>query len=324
MAAATGYSIARACDLSGAKLDLNEYDFPVHPAVLQAAAGVLAGEGAFSRYPMPHDDVTRRLVASLARRHGVSAENIVLTAGSDAALEYITQAFADMPVHVYVPTYQYFAQLVQGRTVTRSSPGVPPAPRSLVYIVNPNNPTGLAHTAPLTDPSCTYILDQAYAEFATDDHTLSVLPNALYTRTFSKAFGLAGLRIGYMVGPEALLARVRGIYNEKQVTLVAKAAALETLTQLPYYEGVIADVRQARHEFQEFLRAQKIACIHSHANFVALFVGANAGRLVAALDGEGVYIRLRDDMPGFVRVSIGCPASMRRAREAIKKYAWLF
>lgn len=311
---ATGYSIAIPCraeDVSDqVLLDLNELDHGVCPAVTAAIQETMASDTACTRYPMPHDDLTKDLVLALASRHDVGPETILLTAGSDAALEYIARVFADRPVHVPLPTYQYFVHLTQGRTASGG-------PGSLVYVPNPNNPTGAITRIKPTDPTSVYIIDQAYAEFATDDHTLRLHPNVLYTRTFSKAFGLAGLRIGYIVAPPELLAPIRAVYNEKQVTRVAKVAALATLRNMPYYEAVVKRIRATREDFQGFLAGLGMPYVASHANFVCVYWGERAEEVHAALKARGVHVRLRSDMPGYVRITVGTEDSMRRVRHAI-------
>lgn len=323
----TGYTIAcpgRGGDSDGNSdarllLDLNELDVDVHPSVQHAATQCLLKSTAFTRYAMPHDDVTRQLVQALAQRHGVTDRNILLTAGSDAALEYIATAFADRHVHVYWPTYQYFQHLVGRRPHTLATHDEAPRPGSLVYIVDPNNPTGARDCHPTDDATCIYIVDQAYAEFAGDDHRLTVSDTVLFTRTFSKAFGLAGLRIGYVVGPEALLGQLRRVYNEKQVTLVAKVAALQTLRCSEYYEALARGVRASRADFEAFLRRHGLPFLESHANFVAVGFGDQAERVTRQLAARGVCVRLRHDLPGYVRVTIGSPRNMERLKLELER-----
>lgn len=323
-----GYSIATRHyrhDEPTVKLDLNEYDGQLHAGVKEAMQACVSNDTSSARYAMPHDRLTRNLVAHLARRHGVCAENILVTAGSDAALEYIVQAFGSRPVHIVMPAYQYFLQLCSHKKVTASRLCESFRPRrgSLVYWANPNNPTGMPTEVGADDASCIYVEDQAYAEFATDDHTLSILPNKLYTRTFSKAFGLAGLRIGYAVGPERLINAMRAIYNEKQVTTIAKVAALATLQNIGHYNQWIAHVREARSDLRRFVEQQLgLCCFESRANFVCMDVGprAKAAALVEALERARVLVRLRDDLPGHVRISIGSAANMRALKTALAKF----
>lgn len=301
----------------GAHLDLNELDHGVHPSVRAAVQECLRADAAFVRYAMPHDQVTTRLVAALAERHGVDACNVLLTAGSDAALECIVHVLGDRPVHAFIPTYQYFLHLLAGRRHTTSAGADPPPAGSLVYIADPNNPTGARSSVPLNDPTCVYVVDQAYAEFAQDDHRLSLADNVLYTRTFSKAFGLAGLRVGYVVGPAALLGRLRAAYNEKHVTHVAKVAALQALQCGEHYAAVVDEVRRARADFGRFLDRCGLPYLPSHANFVAFCVGPRAERVVRQLAERGVHVRLRHDMPGYVRATVGSRSSMARLERAL-------
>lgn len=326
------------------KLDLNEFAFPHHPGLAHDLALAAEDRQVVAHYANVYDDQTSALVELLAKEDDVDSGDILLTAGSDEALAYITEALvsASTPAVLFVPTYQYFELLVQRRTshITRIALGfedweVDPtdilefhAPAlqegAVVYIVNPSNPLGVVwdvaslRECALRYPRATFVIDEAYIAYAASPHAsamhlLKSCDNVVVVRTFSKAFGLAGLRLGYIVAAPRLMRALRCVYNEKAPTTLAKVAGTFCLRHRDFYARVARQVMDARTDFQSFLQSRQIYYVPSHANFVTFFVGKCCAEVLRCLEERCIYIRDRctqTNMGGFVRVTMGTPEQM--------------
>ena len=315
------------------RLDLNEFDFEHHPDLYPSIASALE---CAPRYSNACGRMSSALLQQLADKEQVCTENILLTAGSDDALQYIASTYVTPTTHVliFAPSYFHFELLARRRTnkVTLIPIGFTEDQYdiscclayhrdqlrgALVYIVNPNNPLGTLVTpksiaaALERYPETCFLVDEAYIEFCSE-HTCvpwtSQYPNLLVTRTFSKAYGLAGLRLGYAVAHRDAIAKLRVVYNEKSVTDVAKAAGSFILSHQDYYSGVVAECSAVRDNFQRFLAVQNIFYVPSRANFVSFYVGPHSHLFLCALEESKVCIRGRSALPnmdGFVRATIG-------------------
>ncbi|WP_410218148.1 pyridoxal phosphate-dependent aminotransferase [Paracoccus sp. (in: a-proteobacteria)] len=204
----------------------------------------------------------------------------------------------------------------------------------LVYLSNPDNPMGSWHKgteirAMLDDlpPDCSLVLDEAYAEFAPQDAIPDIPaddPRVIRMRTFSKAYGLAGARIGYAIGAPELIAGFDRIRNHFGVNRIAQAGALAALADQGWLAHVVAEVHAARDRIAEIGAANGLTPLPSAANFVALDTGrdgTHARALVAALEAEGVFVR----MPGVapldrcIRISCGPVTQMETLAEALPR-----
>ena len=177
----------------------------------------------------------------------------------------------------------------------------------LIYLANPDNPMGSWHDgaviAAMLDrlpPDCLLVLDQAYAEFAPASAIPDIAaddPRVIRMRTFSKAYGLAGARIGYAIGAPDLIAGFDRVRNHFGVNRIAQAGALAALADQGWLAHVVAEVQAARLRIADIGAASGLTALPSATNFVALDThrdGAFARALIAALEGQGVFAR----MPG--------------------------
>jgi histidinol-phosphate aminotransferase len=323
------------------RLDFNENTVGCSPTVLRALSRITAEEMAI--YP-EYQATTKRL----ARFFGVRPAEMHLTNGIDDALHLIADTFLDDADSVLViePTfdmYRFFAELAGARTVALrydEEMRFPvdaviralrqPARRCprVLYIANPNNPTGtlvqrdeLARI--LRAASRTLVLvDEAYFDFS----ELTILPwirryrNLLVARTFSKSAGLAALRIGVLFGNPEMLAIMRRASTPYPVNTAALVAAEAAVRDPGFLRGYAREVLASRGMLEKRLVRLGARVYPSSANFVLADFGPAAKRLVRALDRKGILVRGRRDFPrdGFVRISAGTRADTRKLLSAME------
>ncbi|MCW2746884.1 MAG: hisC [Nocardioidaceae bacterium] len=312
------------------KLSSNENPYDPLPSVLEAAQRELAR---FNRYP---DAGLTELYAALSARFGLPAENFAVGNGSVAVLFNLLHAVCTDGDEVIYPWRSFEAYPISVQLTGATSIRVPlkddgrhdldamlaaVTPHTKVILVcTPNNPTGPAVTtdeltAFLTEVPATVlvILDEAYLEFARDEHTASGLQffasfdNVVLLRTFSKAYGLAGLRVGYAIASVALAAAIRKVTPPFSVIGVAQAAAVASLhADAELLERVDAVVLERDRVVAE-LRAQGWVFPDSEANFVWLPLGPDAEGFAATCTAAGVSVRTFAGEG--VRVTIGAAAA---------------
>jgi histidinol-phosphate aminotransferase len=325
------------------KLASNEGPFPPFPAALEA---MQAAARDLNRYP---DGGTYRLHEALAERHGVAQAQVCAGSGADGVLDALSQAVLDPGDEIVCgwpsfPSYVIYARK-QGATATTvplvdgryDLDGLLAAvgPRTkVVYICHPNNPTGTMNT---TDELDAYfarvpdhvltVVDQAYFEYIDRpdypdavERYLKAGRRVLVLRTFSKIYGLAGLRVGYGVGPEEICAGLTKLRRPFDITTTAQAAALASI-------GDEAEIARRRALNAEGL-AQLASALRAHGlepapgavgNFLYVDVGGDAMALYERLLHEGVIVR---PLTGFgattaVRVSVGAPEENAFFAEAL-------
>lgn len=284
-----------------------------------------AATSAVTRYPALYAADVKRAIADYV---GVDPEMVVTGCGSDDVLDSAIRAFAEPgetiaypdPSFAMIPIFAQMNGLTGAAVPMTASHDIDPAAYAatnarIAYVCSPNNPTGgaLSRSAierVVTDSRGVVIVDEAYAEFA----PASVLDLAqssarvLVSRTLSKAFGLAGLRVGYAVGDPALVAEVEKSRGPYKVNGVAQRAAVAALTD--DREWVAARVREAienRERLSEALRAMGLAPLPSAANFVLVRV-ADAARIDRALRERGIAVRPFVALPRIgdaLRISVG-------------------
>jgi len=320
------------------KLDANEGPAPP-PSLLEAVRDV--GAELLRRYPS-----ARRLEAVLAERLEVGAESVVVTAGVDDGLERAARVAlcAGREAILAVPTFEMLERYVRSSgadvaAITWLEGGLPvdamiraATPRtSFVAVVSPNNPTGLAATAAdlarLSEaaPVALLAVDLAYAEFADEDLTRAVLalPNAVVFRTFSKALGLAGLRVGYAAGPRALVDLLRAAghpYAVSSVSLaIAEARVRGGLDDVARY---VERVRGERARLEDLLRRLGASASRSQGNF-AFARFADARRVHGELGRRGVSVRSFSGTPlisDCLRITVpGDAAEFERLTTALEE-----
>ena len=313
------------------KLASNENPRGPSPKVLGAIAAAAAE---LTRYP---DSNGFALKAALAKRLSVQPEQIVLGNGSNDVLEIATQAFLRGGDHAVYSQYAFIVYPLA--TQARGALGIEvPArdhahdldamraaitPRTrIVFIANPNNPTGTWIPGPAVEAfianvpqDVLVVLDEAYNEFLDPserfDSTAWIgrYPNLIVSRTFSKAHGLAALRVGYGVMNAAvadLLNRVRQPFN---VNALAQAAAIAALEDTAYVDESRRLNREGLRQLEAGLRTQSLRFLPSRGNFVLIEVG-DAQAMYRALLRQGVIVRpvANYELPTWLRVTVGTPA----------------
>jgi histidinol-phosphate aminotransferase len=315
------------------KLASNELPFPPLPAVL-AAISATAGET--TRYP---DNGAVVLTRALADRYEVTPEQVALGCGAVTVCQQLAQAYVDPGTAIAFgwrsfEIYPLLAQVAGG--LTQRVPLVPGTPGGtadtfdlpalaaavdettrLVFVCNPNNPTGTAVRRPELEqfldavPADTLVvLDEAYREFVTDPDVpdgvelMRGRPNVAVLRTFSKAWGLAGLRVGYLLAEDPAVAEaVRRTLVPFSVSTLAQAAAVAALASEDEVRERVATVTTERTRLTAELRARGVAVADSQANFVWLPLGERTVEVAAALEARAVITR---PFPGEgLRVTVG-------------------
>jgi histidinol-phosphate aminotransferase len=314
------------------RLDFNENTQGPSPRVLHRLREL--GAEHLSRYP--ERAPVERLIAEFLQ---VDSQEVLLTNGVDEAIHLLCQTYleGDDEALVVVPTFALY-ELLAASTGAHVIPvpaladfrlpteslleRIRPATR-LLAIANPNNPTGaVASPSDLLRVAraaahAAVLVDEAYFEFygQTLLHEIRGLPNLFVARTFSKAYGMAGLRVGVLVGPERQMIMVRKAaspYNVNAVALACLPAALEDQTCVEQYA---AEVRRGRQRLEATLRSLGIRYWPSQANFVLADFGSCAQTFVAEMASRGILVRDRSSDPGCqgcVRITVGTQEQMDR------------
>jgi histidinol-phosphate aminotransferase len=327
---------------TGLRLHLNENTGGCSPRVLDALRTLRPND--VSTYP-EYTDVVR----ACAKHFDVDPEWVLLTNGLDegllmAAVGHIARArIHDAETIVPLPAFDPYpnASMAVGATVVRIRPArdfLFPTPEVLkaitprtrmIFLNTPNNPTGqliaiedlkrIAEAA----PAAVVLIDEAYIEFGGTSFLpeLARYPNVLVGRTFSKAYGLAGMRVGILIGQPPVLDPVRAVtlpFNINGVAITATLAALEDQEFLPRYA---AQVAASREQLYEACRRLGLTFWRSAANFVMVRVGDAAPLLVEALAARGVHVRDRSKDPvtsGCIRITAGMIEHTAAAIEALE------
>ena len=325
------------------KLASNES--PLGPSP-KARAMALVGLDELSRYP---DGSGTDLRAALAEIHAVAGDCLTLGNGSNDVLELIARLFVSTEHEVLFAEHAFAVYPLVTRAMGARAVEVPArnwghdlaamaeaiSERTrLVFIANPNNPTGTWNDAEALErflsavpEDVIVVVDQAYAEYVDEPGYpdcitwLARYPNLIVTRTFSKAHGLAGLRIGYGVssaGIAELLNRVRQPFN---VNSLALAAALASLEDDEHLQRSTAINRSGLGQLRAGFDAMGIEYIPSVANFLCFAVPGDAGDVYTALLHEGIIVRpvASYGLPRHLRVTVGLEDENTRFLEALKK-----
>lgn len=330
------YTVPRAPAPTDLKLDSNEGVAP--PPGLWRALDE-AGPELMNRYVRAHE-----LEAALAAYHGVRPEQVLVTAGGDDAIDRCCRVFVqpDREVVLPVPTFEMaavFARLSGGRVVRVpwTKPAFPTAEAlaavtgqtGMIVAISPNNPTGAVATADdlrqLAEaaPHALLLVDLAYADFAEVDlrSTVFALPNAIAVFTFSKAWGMAGLRVGYAIGPEELIGHLRVAGGPYPVSNLSLTLAMRWLREGRAAVAATVDrVRRERAELQADLTRWGARPLPSQGNFVFAHC-ADPWWARDALAGLGIAVRWippDGDFPAGLRIT--CPsdeADFRRLQTAL-------
>jgi histidinol-phosphate aminotransferase len=296
------------------KLSSNENPYPPLPGVLEAAAGAAAQ---FNRYP---DMGCVALYDALAAKLGVTPANLGAATGSVALIYQLLQAFCDPGdevVYAWRSFEAYPIAVAAAGAVSVQVPLTDTAEHDLdamaaavterarvVIVCTPNNPTGPAVSQTALDgflaqipTRVLVILDEAYLEFVRSDDPVDGIavhrahPNVVVTRTFSKAYGLAGLRVGYAVAEESVATALRAVSPPFGVSSVAQAAAIASLAAEDELLVRVAALVAERDRVTAGLRDAGWSLPEAQGNFVWFPVGDRAVDLAAAADAAGIVVR---------------------------------
>ncbi|MER2510124.1 MAG: pyridoxal phosphate-dependent aminotransferase [Amaricoccus sp.] len=325
-----------------ARLGANESVFGPSPKAIAAMAEAAAVAWRYGD-PEAHD-----LRAAVAAHHGVAPENIMLGEGIDGLLGYLVRMLVTpgTPVVTSLGTYPTFNYHVTGyggvlRAVPYNGDATDPlalatAAREsgapLVYLANPDNPMGGWHSAGMISAliaalpeDAVLCLDEAYADFAPPEAIPPIdvsEPRVIRMRTFSKAHGLAGARIGYAIGHADLIAAFDRVRNHFGLGVMAQAGALAALSDRRWLAEVVARVVEGRARLGEIAAARGLRALPSATNFVTIDCGrdgAFARRVLAGMIARGVFIRMPFVAPQdrCVRISVGRPAELAIVAQAL-------
>ena len=316
---------------SGLRLHLNENTAGCSPRVLKAIASITRHDAAF--YP-DYDGA----VAACADRLGIDPARFILTNGLDEGILATTvAALRDRDVRqpeaiVVMPAFDMYASTADGvgarivevgldENFVFSTAKVLDAVNDrtrLIFLTSPNNPTGqlIPREAILTiaraAPHVLIFLDEAYADFSgitlLGDTEAASLPNLIVGRTFAKAYGIAGLRAGAVIGDPSTMDRLRRIVPPFSLNACAAAAISAGLDDAEYYDWYRAQVQKSKELLYAALERLGIRYWPSAANFVLIHLGDDARRVVDGLAARQIYVRdkSRDPAcPGCVRVTAG-------------------
>jgi histidinol-phosphate aminotransferase len=325
--------------LNKLRLDFNENTSGCGPAVLRAVKRLTAKQ--LAMYP-EYAESTHRISSYF----GVAAQELLLTNGGDDALRVFFDAFVEPASHILIceptfPMYRYYAEIAGARVETvrygadmefpldgflsalRKKP-------SVLFIANPNNPTGtllqpdalkkILRAAPAT----VVVIDEAYAEFSgvTMLPWIRKYPQLFVARTFSKASGLAALRLGAVMACRnslSILRRAMPPFPVNVAALVAAEAALQEDTAIRSY---VKQTRIVREWFTGELQRLGFKTFPSAGNFLLADFGPQGPALFKKLATQGILVRerTREIGPGFVRISIGTAAEMKRVVKVVEQY----
>ncbi len=321
------------------KLASNENPWGPSPRAVEAIAGML---GSLHRYP---DGASFALTRAVARWIGAQDNEIVLGNGSNEVIEFLVKAFVAtgdevITSHPSFLMYQKFVQVRGGDNIViplqemrhdlaAIAAAVTDRTR-LIFIDNPNNPTGSLIEREAFDSflrglpqSVIVVVDEAYVDFVDPAHRIDILgyinrpegiPAVVSLRTFSKAFGLAGLRVGFGVMHRQvadLLHRVRQPFN---INLVAQAGAQAALDDVEHYGHTLRATREGMAWLHRELEALGCRPYPSHTNFFLIDVCGDATRLFEAMLYKGVIVRSMKayGYPDFIRITVGTDEENRR------------
>jgi histidinol-phosphate aminotransferase len=321
------------------RLDFNENTLACSPKVREVLGAISAGS--LTRYP-EREPVEEIVAAHLGR----AAEQVALTNGVDEAIHVLFEAFLEdgdellLPVPTYT-MYEIYASATDARIVAvqaaddlqfpfeRLLAAITPRTK-IVAIANPNSPSGSAATrAQLIEiasraPNAVLLVDEAYFHFhgETVMDLVGIVPNLMVARTFSKAYGLAGLRLGLLAGPVELMRWVRRVLSPYSVNSLALACLPPALEDSSYLDWYVGEVLQARAEFEAALDAAGVRRWSSRANFVLVEIGARHAEFARLMRAAGVLVRDRSSDPGCdgrVRITVGTREQMRQAAVALNE-----
>ena len=324
------------------KVASNENPLGPSPAALAAMQHTLAN---INLYP---DGNAFYLKQKLAQNLGVPTANLILGNGSNEIIEFVGHALMGPGVETVVSQYCFAIYPLVTKLFSASLVAVPArgyghdlnamlsaiTPRTrVVFVANPNNPTGtVVSTAELREfikavpGNVLLVIDQAYIEFQKEpldllpDIRSGTHPNLLLMRTFSKIFGLAGLRVGYGIAHPRVIGALEKIRQPFNINSIAQAGALAALNDVEHILNTRRNNFLGLEFFSKELEAAQLEFIPSAANFILVRVG-NGQAVFEKMQRQGVIVRPMGgyDLPEWIRVSVGTPEQNARCLKALQE-----
>jgi histidinol-phosphate aminotransferase len=321
------------------RLDFNENTLACSPKVREVLARVSTGD--LTRYP------ERGPVEAVVAAHlGLHADQVALTNGVDEAIHVLFETFLEagdellMPVPTYT-MYEVYASTTDANVLTiqaaddlqfpfeRLLRAITPQTK-IIAIANPNSPSGsVATRAQIVEianraPHAVLLVDEAYFHFYGETvlDLVGVVPNLIVARTFSKAYGLAGLRLGLLAGPAESMRWIRRVLSPYSVNSLALACLPPALKDEAYLDWYVGEVIAARAEFEIALDRAGVRRWPSRANFILTEIGPRHAEFVRLMSAAGVLVRDRSSDPGCdgrVRITVGTREQMRQAASAMNE-----
>ena len=331
------------------KLDWNEASIPPSPKVKERIERILNEPCIFNLYPTTYNDELQSLLSGYV---GLPKENIQYFGSSDALHEYICKVFisAGDPVMILGPSYDNFRLTCQANgadvfffyynddftfdpekfedTINKVEPAV-------VYICNPNNPTGNVHKQDYIEhlliafPDTLFLIDEAYYEFSgvSCKDLVTRYDNILISRTMSKAFALANFRVGYLIASRENVQFVNRIRNPKNVTTFAQEAACGALSDTQYMWDFVAEVHRAKTQFSEDMKKYSdfFSTLPSAGNFIMFRFPSYDKKieLLNYLADNNIFARdttQADSVKNCFRITIGTCEQMKRVANVIESF----
>ncbi len=327
-----------------ARLGANESTFGPSPKALKAMQKAAAGVWMYGD-PESHD-----LRTALASHHGISPNAIVVGAGIDGLLDSLVRLTVTSGVPVVTsagayPTFNYHVNGYGGtlHTVNYTADHEDPehlvakareVGARLIYMANPDNPMGTCHSAETLQrmieslpAACLLVLDEAYLELAPAGAAPALSPDdprVIRLRTFSKAYGMAGARVGYGIGQRDLIAAFHRVRNHFGMSRISQAGALAALADQDWLKTVQDKVETARQTLYEIAEENGLKAIPSATNFVAIDCGADgdfARKVLQALVNQGIFVRMPFVAPQdrCIRISCGDEKDMALVAQVLPK-----
>ena len=325
------------CDPSiDLRLDMNESTTGCSPRVLAKMRSLDAKLLAL----YPNREAGEKLVANFL---GVKPEEILLTNGADEGIDLLCRAYLDCDDELIIivpafPMYEIFAQTT-GAKVIRVPAGddfsfpvakvlrAITARTRMIVITNPNNPTGVTVSREdilkvlqaATDSAV--LLDEAYFDFygQTLMDQVGRIPNLFIARTFSKAYGLAGVRLGVLAGAEGQMSVLRRMISPFNINVFAVECLAEALADREFVEAYVKQVCSTREWLRSELEQMSFQSWPSYTNFLLVNFGKLRPAVLESMAETGVALRNRSDCDGCIRISIGTQNEMERVVATLKK-----
>lgn len=312
-----------------ARMGANENVFGPSPKAVDAMAQAAAGVWMYGD-PTNHD-----LRHALAEHHSIAPENVVVGEGIDGLLGYLVRMLIEPGDAVVTslgayPTFNFHVAGFGGSLHTVPYQGNHEDPMALmqkaaevdaklVYLANPDNPMGTWHDGTvITDAlahlpdGCLLILDEAYIEFAPENAIPKIAiddPRVIRFRTFSKAYGMAGARVGYGLAAPELIDSFNKIRNHFGVSRISQAGALAALQDQDWLQSTVTKVEHARERIAQIAQDNGLTALPSATNFVAVDCASDgdfAKRVLDTLIANGIFVRMPFVAPQNRCIRVGC------------------